>query len=161
MFPYSESSRRSLTFQYTVGATHYDYREVTIYDRLDETVPHHGLNISLGLKQPWGSVGTSADITQHLNHTERYRSSVFGSADVRLFKGFSFNVFANYSKIKDQIALPKSAVSTEEILLQIRQLHTGYSYFMGFNLNYSFGSIFNTIVNPRFGGSGGRMFFFF
>lgn len=161
VFPYSESSRRSLTFQYTVGATHYDYRDITIYDKLDETVPHHALNVSLGLKQPWGSVGASADVTQHLNRTERYRSSVFGNADVRLFKGFSFNVFGNYAKIRDQIGLPKSVASTEEILLQIRQLHTGYSYFVGFNLNYSFGSIFNTVVNPRFGGSGGGFFFVF
>ncbi|HXT68678.1 MAG TPA: DUF481 domain-containing protein [Vicinamibacterales bacterium] len=158
-FPYRESSRRSLTIQYTMGATRYDYRELTIYDKLSETVPHHAINASLGLRQPWGSVSASADLTQHLNHRDRWRSSVFGSADVRVFKGFSFNIFANYSKIKDQIGLPKSDVSTEEILLQIRQLHTNYSYFMGFNINYSFGSIYNSIVNPRFGGGGGHMFF--
>jgi hypothetical protein len=160
-FPYSESSRRSLTVQYTIGATHYAYREITIFDKMAETVPQQSVNLSLGLRQPWGSVSASADVTQHLNHTDRYRANVFGSADVRLFKGFSFNVFGNYSKINDQIALPRSAVSTEEILLQIRQLHTNYSYFMGFNLNYSFGSIFNSVVNPRFGGSGGHMIFMF
>ena len=36
-----------------------------------------------------------------------------------------------------------------------RQLLTGYQYFFNFGINYSFGSIFNNIVNPRFGGGGG------
>jgi hypothetical protein len=161
LFPYKESSARSLTFQYNVGATHYDYRQVTIFDKLTETVPHHAITTSLGLRQPWGSVSASASVTQHLNHTERYDAGVFGSAEVRLFKGFSFNVYTNYSKIKNQIGLPKGNASTEEILLQIRQLQTDYSYFASFGMSYRFGSIFNTIVNPRFGGSGGGGFFFF
>ena len=155
VFPYAESSQRSLTIQYSLGATHFDYRDLTIFDRLTETVPIQTVNVSLGLRQPWGSVSASGDVTQHLNHRDRWRAGVFGSADVRLFKGFSFNMFGNYSKIKDQIGLPKGSASTEEILLRIRQQRTGYSYFVGFGISYSFGSIFNSIVNPRFGGSGG------
>ena len=157
-FPYSESSRRSLTVQYTVGATYYDYRDVTIYDRLSETVPEHGVTVSLGLREPWGSVSAFANFKQHLNNLDRYRSGVFGSTDVRLFKGFSVNFFAQYDKIKDQIGLPKGVISTEEVLLRLRQLETNYSYFMGFGVSYSFGSIFNSVVNPRFGGSSGFFF---
>ena len=78
---------------------------------------------------------------------------------MRLFKGFSFNVFAEYTKIKDQIALRKGAASIEEVLLRLRQLATDYSYYYGFGISYSFGSIFDNIVNPRF--SGGGFFFFF
>ena len=159
-FPYSESSRRSLTVQYNVGATAYDYRDLTVFDKLTETVPNHSVAVSLGLRQPWGSVGFQANFHQHLNNTARYRTGVFGDADVRLFKGFEFNVFAAYDKIADQIGLPKGAASTEEILLRLRQLQTDYSYFMGFGVSYSFGSIFNSVVNPRFGGSGGTIFFF-
>ena len=32
---------------------------------------------------------------------------------------------------------------------------TGYQYFFNFGVSYSFGSILNNIVNPRFGGGGG------
>ncbi len=39
-------------------------------------------------------------------------------------------------------------------LLRQRQLLTGYQYFFNFGFGYSFGSIFNNIVNPRFGGGG-------
>jgi hypothetical protein len=157
-FPYAESSRRSLTVMYKIGARRFDYRELTIYDKVGETVPLHSLNVSLGLRQPWGSIGASTTAVQHLNHTDRYRMSVFGSADVRLFQGFSFNVFGEYSKINDLIGLPKGAASTEEILLRIRQFDTNYSYFFHFGISYTFGSIFNTVVNPRYGGAGGSIF---
>jgi len=159
-FPYSESSRRSLTVQYSIGATTYNYRDETIYDKLEETVPNHAVNSSLGLRAPWGSVGVSANISQHLNHMDRYRISLFGNTDVRLFKGFSFRIFGQYDKIHDQIGLRKGDATTEEVLLRVQQLATGYSYFMNFGINYSFGSIFNTTVNPRFGGGGGGFIFF-
>jgi hypothetical protein len=46
-------------------------------------------------------------------------------------------------------------VSLEEVLLQRRQLETGYSYFFSVGLSYTFGSIFTNVVNPRFGSQGG------
>lgn len=37
----------------------------------------------------------------------------------------------------------------------------GYRYFAGFGVRYGFGSIFNNVVNPRFGeGGGGGIIFF-
>ena len=61
VFPYSESSRRGLTLLYTLGASHYDYKDVTIFDKLTETVPNHSLNTQLGLRQPWGSMNAGVD----------------------------------------------------------------------------------------------------
>ena len=151
-FPYSESSRRSLTVQYSMGLTTYDYRELTIFDKMQETVPNHSVQTSLGIRAPWGSLGGSANISQHLNHMDRYRISLNGNTDIRLFKGLSFDIFAQYDKIGDQIALRKADVTTEEVLLHLQQRATGYSYFLNFGINYSFGSIFNSTVNPRFGG---------
>jgi hypothetical protein len=153
VFPYSEYERRRLTFWYEAGPNYYDYRELTIFDRLEETVPKQQLDVSFSLRQPWGAAGVSTSLSHHLNRTDRYNASVFGDAEIRLFKGFSFNVWSSYSKIKDQIALPKQGASTEEILLRIRQLETNYSYSFGMGFSYSFGSIFTSIVNPRFGGS--------
>ena len=90
-----------------LGVTDYTYREITVFDKIEETVPNHTLNASLGLRQPWGSMGASAYFIQHLNQLDQLRLSLYGNADVRLFKGFSFYVYAGYSKIKDQIALRK------------------------------------------------------
>jgi len=151
-FPYSVSTRRSLTVQYSIGLTHYQYRELTIFDKREENVPSHSLNTSIGIRAPWGSVGGSVNISQHLNHTDRYHLGMNGNTDVRLFKGFSFDFFGNYDKIGDQIGLAKGDISEAEVLLRLRQRATGYSYYMGFGISYSFGSIFNSTVNPRFGG---------
>jgi hypothetical protein len=116
------------------------------------------LNASLGLRQPWGSIGASAYFIQHLSNLDQLRLSLYGNADVRLFKGFSFYTYASYSKIKDQIALRKGEASEEEILLRLTQQATNYSYNYSVGFSYSFGSIFTSIVNPRFNGPG---FFFF
>ena len=78
-----------------------------------------------------------------------------GFSEIRLFKGFSVNFFGEYSRTRDQIYLPRGEATTEEILLRQRQLFTGYQYFFNFGVSYSFGSILNNIVNPRFGGGGG------
>lgn len=160
-FPYRESSRRSLTLSYSAGVVHNNYTKETIFDKMAETLPRHSMGLSLGLRQPWGSISSSVDFSQHLNKLDRTNLGLFGSADVRLFKGFSFNVFGNYSRIRDQISLKKGSASTEDVLLRLRQIRSGYSYFMGFGVSYSFGSIFNSVVNPRYGGGGGGMMFFF
>ena len=161
-FPYKESTRRSLTFNYAAGVVHNNYTQETIFSKLSETLPRHSMGLSLGLRQPWGSISSSVDFSQQLNKLERTNLGLFGSADVRLFKGFSFNVFGNYSRIRDQIGLKRGSASTEDVLLRLRQIRSGYSYFMGFGVSYSFGSIFNSVVNPRYGGGGGggMMFFF-
>ena len=70
------------------------------------------------------------------------------------------NAFGEFNRTRDQIYLPRGLASTEEVLLRQRQLASGYQYFLNFGISYSFGSIFNNIVNPRFGGGGGNFFFF-
>jgi hypothetical protein len=158
VFPYSEYERRSLTIWWEAGPNFYDYRETTIFDKDRETVIKQQMDVSLRLRQPWGSAGTFSSFGQDLRHPSRYNLRISGDADVRLFKGFSFNVFGSYARIKDQISLAKGGATEEEVLLRLRELSTDYSYFVSFGFSYSFGSIFNTVVNPRFGGS--NIFFF-
>ena len=161
LFPYSESTRRMLTFQYTIGHDLHHYREETIFGKLREQLLDHRAEVGLSLRQPWGSANASVSLSQYLSDMKKYSLGIFGGTNVRLFKGFSFNVFGEYSRTRDQIYLPKGTASTEDILLRQRQLFTGYQYFLNFGINYSFGSIFNNIVNPRFGGGGGGGFDFF
>jgi hypothetical protein len=56
--------------------------------------------------------------------------------------------------------VPAGAASAEEILTRQRQLQTSFTYFTSFGFSYQFGSIFNNVVNPRFGGEDGDRFFF-
>jgi len=155
IFPYAESTRRSITFQYSVGASTFRYRDVTLYDRTAETLPTHALLIDGEARQPWGQVSVGVDLSQYLNKLDTYRVESFGIIDLRVKKGLSLNLGGGAGWIHDQIYLPKGAATTEEILVRQRQLKTSYSYSMYFGISYTFGSIFNNIVNPRFGSSSG------
>ena len=157
LFPYAESTRRQLRFQWTGAVTAYDYAEETVYGKMSETVPTHSAAVSLDLKQPWGQVSAAANFTQALNDFSQYRVGVYGGIDVRLFKGFSLDVSGDYSRVRDQRNLPKAGASDEEILVRMKELATGYRYYFSVGVSYSFGSIFNNVVNPRFGSSGGSM----
>jgi Protein of unknown function, DUF481 len=152
IFPYSESTRRLITINYTVGHDHHRYREVTIYDKTSEQLLDHRLEGGVSVRQPWGSISAVSGFSQYLTDPSKYSLNTFGGANIRVFKGFSVSVFGEFSRTRDQIYLPRGQATTEEILLRQRQLATGYQYFVNFGVSYSFGSIFNNIVNPRFGG---------
>lgn len=160
VFPYSESTRRQLRLQYGAGGRALDYRHETIFGKTSETKPLHSGSISLDMRQQWGSATFSVDGQQYLDSPKNYRLSTFANANVRLFKGFSFNFYGGYERLRDQIYLSAEGATRDEILTRQQQLATGYSYWGGLGLSYTFGSIFSSVVNPRFGGSGGSMIFF-
>ncbi len=84
-----------------------------------------------------------------------YRINAFGELDVRLFKGFSLEMFASGARRRDQLSLRRGSATTEDILVRQRELATGYQIELGFGFSYSFGSVFNNVVNPRFRNVGG------
>ena len=158
--PYSESSRRAFTLQALLNVRHWDYTEETVYFKTSETRLAPSLTATVNEIQPWGRTSVSLTGSQYVHDTDLYQVSVSGSISVRLFRGFSVNMGGFYSLVRDQLFLPAGAASTEDILLRQRQLQTTFTYFTSFGLSYQFGSIFNNVVNPRFGGErGGGVFF--
>ncbi len=151
LFPYNESTRRQLTFLYTLGGAHFRYEDTTIFDRLQETRPTQSLAVSLDVKQRWGSASISLDGDQYLHDLSKYNLGASADGDLRIFKGFSLNFFGQASLLRDQLYLRKGGASDEEVLIRRRQLATSYRYFGFFGIRYSFGSIYNNVVNPRFG----------
>jgi len=105
----------------------------------------------------FGSVEGSA---YYRNQTLNKNSiAFFGSTQVRLIKGLSISLFGNASIVHDQIFLSGQGIDEPTLLLQRRQLETSFFYQAFVGLSYSFGSIYNNIVNPRFEGGGGVFFF--
>ncbi len=151
LFPYSESTRRELRFMYNIGLHNVHYNEITIYEKVKEILLQEILGIELEVKQPWGTIGTSLSALHYFHDTKKYNISLYGDISLRLFKGLSLNLYGGYEGIHDQLALPKRGATTEEILLQRRQLETQYYYYGSIGIGYTFGSIYNNIVNPRFG----------
>lgn len=161
IFPYAESSRRAFTLQALLNVRYWDYIEKTIYEQTEETRLAASLTASLSQIQPWGRVNVSLDGSQYLHDPDLYQVSVFGSVEVRLFRGFSVNFGGSYSRIRDQLFPEAGGLTREEILLRQKAFETQYSYFTTFGISYRFGSIFNNVVNPRFGrGGGGEIIIF-
>ncbi len=158
-YPYSESSDKSFTFSYRLGTSYNKYFQETIYFKEKENLFTQTASISLGLTKPWGSVSASIDGSNYLQDMNKYYLSFNTYFSVKLVKGLSIYTSFYYSKINNQIALPRSGATVEDVLLRIRQLETQYSYYASVGVSFSFGSIFNNIVNPRFGGGGTTIYY--
>ena len=149
LFPYSESTRRQFTFLYAVGFHWYDYMEETIYGKLTEGLLAHSATVSLDTNQPWGTSEAYFTFSQFLNSPGKYQLTAGGEIDIRITKGLSLSFDTSASKIRDQVYLPKGDATPEEVLSRQRQLATGYRYSVSAGISYTFGSIFNNIVNTR------------
>ncbi len=149
-FKYSESAKKQLVISYKIGRVHHNYTETTIFNKTKETLWEHNLLLGGSVKQKWGNIFAEVSLEQFLHDMELKEISFFLGTSIRLFKGFSFNINGGYDITNNQIELAAGNVSLEELLLQQQQLKSGYNYFFNVGFSYSFGSIYNTIVNPRF-----------
>ena len=148
-FPYSESNRRVLLARYSAGAHHVQYMDTTVFDVLEETVYEHALNLSYEAREPWGNANIGVNLNQFLDRPDAWSFGLRGFVRYRLFRGFSVNLNGEYRKVRDQVYLPKAELSEEDILLGRRQLPTESQMEFRIGLSYSFGSIFNNVVNER------------
>jgi hypothetical protein len=155
VFPYREYATRQLRIQYQAGVEYVEYDEITIFNKTEETLWRHEISANLDQRQPWGSLRAGADFAQYLHDTSKYRVAIDGRIDVQVTRGLSVNFDANASRIRDQLSLPLAGASPEEVLLRVRELQSGFEVRFSFGITYRFGSIFNNIVNPRFGRGGG------
>ena len=151
IFPYSQSTRRQARIEYNLGYARFDYRDTTILERMHDQMPLQRLIVSTSAKEPWGSVDIGVVGTSYLHDTDQYRVGANGEVSWRIFKGFNLNVFGGYEYIQDQFFLAKKDFTPEQILTRQYRLPTNYYYWGSVGISYTFGSILNNIVNPRFG----------
>jgi hypothetical protein len=149
-FTYKQSFKKQLTLAYRIGGDYTEYIEKTVFGKNNEFLWNHSLSLNGSVRQTWGNVNGSIRYESYLHDTALNQFSFNLGARVRLFKGFSFNVGGNYNITNNQINLPAGNLTVEEILLQQQQLKSGYNYFFNMGFSYTFGSMFNTVVNPRF-----------
>jgi hypothetical protein len=163
VFPYTESTRRQLTLLYEVGGSRVNYADTTIFGMTEETLADHRLQATLVQREPWGSSSLSFTVGSYLHDVGKNRLVLSGGLSLRVVRGLDLNLNGSYSRVRDQLSLPKAGATNEEVLLRLRQLQTSYRYFVQVGLSYTFGSIFNNVVNPRFSNrdGGGEVIFFF
>lgn len=151
VFDYAESTRRQLRIQYSPGFEVVAYQDTTIFLKTAETLLTHRLSMSAEFAQPWGSVDVYSSASQYLTIPDKYNLGIGGGVDLRLFRGLSVRVSGNYEFVRNQINLPAQRAEDGEILTGDQELPTGFQYFGQLGLSYSFGSIYNQVVNARFG----------
>lgn len=151
VFPYSQYTRRQLRVLYGVGVSRFNYFEETLYGKTEETLPMHELSVTLEQRERWGSLQARTEWSQYLHDLSKNRLEVEGELSIRLARGLSVAGELNATRLRDQLALPLRGATDEEVLLRLRRLESGYDYGFSVSLTYTFGSIFSSIVNPRFG----------
>jgi hypothetical protein len=151
LYPYAEATHRQLRFLYSIGYQFNDYTDTTIYNKTRENLFGHQLRVAYQVQKKWGSIYFSL---RGLNYFHDFSKHMIASdlfARVRLFKGLSLTLNLEAARINDQLNLRKGELSEAERLLRLREQATGYEFQAGIGLSYTFGSIYNNIVNPRFG----------
>ena len=151
LFPYSESTHRQLRFLYGIGVSINEYNDTTIYNKIKENLGQQQLQIAYQVQEKWGTINISLEGSNYLHDFSKNRIELDGYITIRIIKGLSFSVFGGIAGIHDQLSLEKGELTEADILLNLKQRETSYSIDGGLGLSYTFGSIYNNVVNPRFG----------
>ncbi|MEL6254497.1 MAG: hypothetical protein AAFR87_20985 [Bacteroidota bacterium] len=149
LFPYSEVNKREITATYKIGYLYNDYIEETIYQKTEEHLMRQSFVLTARFNQPWGRIWSSVEASNFLHDFTKRSLQIDGNISFRIFKGLSMRVSTDFQLINDQLSLPAGGVSLEEILLQQRQLATAYDLGLGLGLSYTFGSMYNNVINTR------------
>ena len=150
LFPYTESTRRLLTFLYKAGVEINNYTEETDRFKMKETVAYHSLAAHMSYIQKWGSISGTLTWSNYFFDWSYNKLRLYTTTRLRLFKGVQFNIQGQVSLVHDQISLPREGASLEDVLLRRKMQRTTYQYYTSIGLTYTFGSIYNNVVNPRF-----------
>ncbi len=148
-FPWKQATSRQIAVSYGVGPRYFRWKEPTIFSRSSEWRMQQEMVIGSDVRQSWGSINASARYASFIPDLKKWNLSLNGQSNLNLVKGLSFNLGGGASLIRDQIFLAAQGQTPEQILTQRRALASDFSVFVFTGLSYSFGSIYNSVVNPR------------
>ena len=154
IMPYSEATHRQFRIQYSVGYQYNDYVDTTIYYKTTEGLFRQGIRAAYQIQKKWGNINFSVSASNYLHDFSKNRVDFWGYTRLRIIKGLSLSVNAGASYINNQLNLAIGDLSEAERLLRLKAQATNFYLQGGVGLSYTFGSIYNNVVNPRFGNSG-------
>ena len=149
LFPYKEVMKKEITLAYRVNFVRYNYLEETVFFKMNEILTKQSINLAVRIRQPWGSVFAGMAGSHYFQDPSKNRLEMDTNINVRVFKGLALRVNGELNFIRDQIYLPKGETSLEDILLSQTQVATDYEMYVGLGLSYTFGSMYNNIINTR------------
>jgi len=156
IYPYAESTHRQFRFLYSIGYQYSNYIDSTIFNMTSESLYKQELNIAYQVQKKWGSINIALAGSNYFHDISKNRLEFYGYMRLRIIKGLSLSVNGGIAYINDQLNLRKGDLSEAERLLRLKQQATNFSLQGSVSLTYTFGSIYNNVVNPRFGNGNGN-----
>ncbi|QIA09468.1 hypothetical protein [Draconibacterium halophilum] len=150
IFPWSVSNRKIFVFRYVAGASHFRYEEITIYDKTKENLFYEALVMDLEIIQPWGRIESRIEGKHYFHDFSKKRLSIDSEVSLRITRQLSVYSEVRYDVIHDQLYLPKGNASVEDVLLRRIKMATEYEFRFELGFQFTFGSIYNNVVNERF-----------
>ncbi len=154
LFPYSQATHRQLRFLYSAGYHYNNYIDTTIFNKTKESLFQHNLSVAYQIQEAWGSVNISLSASNYFHDWSKNRVELYGFLRLRIIKGLSLSLNGEVGYINNQLNLRKGMLTEAERLLRLKQQATNYNIGGSVGLTYTFGSIYNNVVNPRFGNRG-------
>ncbi len=149
VFPWTEATSRQFVAILDVGTRYFDYYEESIFGLGSEHRPVARAVLAGESRQTWGSLDGALRYTRFLHDDDTYSINFFGRTNFRLTRGLSLELRGDASKVNDQLYLPRGEATDDEVLTRQRALATAYRLSGSVGLTFTFGSIYNSIVNPR------------
>ncbi|REL33138.1 hypothetical protein DYD21_12840 [Rhodohalobacter sp. SW132] len=152
-FPYDEFQQRRFIVQYQVTPTYRRYYNTTIFLQDSELIMSQELSTRLRYDQRWGRIDIRLSGMHFFHDSSINRFEVNPSFNIRIIRGLSVSLSGRYRIINDQLSLelPTDVDPNDpESIIRGVQRPTSFDYSISFGLSYTFGSIYNNIVNPRF-----------
>jgi hypothetical protein len=154
-YHWNEATSRQLIGLISLGHRYFDYYQETIYGVRSEHRPVARAILATESRQTWGNVDGSLRYTRFLHNASTYSVSFSGRTNIRLSRGLSLELRGDAAKVNDQLFLARGDASDDEVLTRQRALATSFRLSGSIGLNFTFGSIYNSIVNPRLDELGG------
>lgn len=151
VYPYADASTKQLRFSYSLGPVYNMYNDTTIYNKTEELLFRGRLNLTAEFVKPWGRIWLWSSYAHYIHDFSLNSLNINSNLSWRITKGLELNYSLGYGIIHDQISLTKGGATQEELLLQQKELKTDFNLWASFGISYTFGDIYNNIVNPRFG----------
>ena len=149
VFPWKQATSRQVAISYGIGPRHFRFEDTTIFGRTREWRAQQELVVGTDVRQSWGNIRGSLRYASFVPAFDLWNLGANGDLTLNIVKGLSLNVGGGAAYIRDQNFLAARGQTRDEILLQQRALATNYSYFVYGGFSYTFGSIYNSVVNPR------------
>lgn len=148
--PYSQATSKLITLRYLLSPAYARYYDSTAYNKTSEFLFSHTLNLNVDLIQKWGSINSSVAGTNYLNRSGINNININSTINWRVSRGLFLQFGGGINLTQGQLNIAKKGATPDQILLQQQQLASAFTYYFNFGIKFTFGSIFNSIVNPRF-----------